>query len=204
MSMRVIRAISEDEMIAIFLQAEVHSSRFQERLEALAHGLGIDAAILRTPNWHTAEENALRRLLLGAYRGYGQDKDYFTGFPSDVAWSRVVLNRQELEQVRYIKYDYWDELSGGTRLARDGARSAVVGKVVYGVSSAGFVEIADALRQGARFPPLILVRQDDDSYMVVVEGHARLTAYLIAPEHIALELEVLLGTSARITTWGCY
>jgi hypothetical protein len=56
----------------------------------------------------------------------------------------------------------------------------------------------------ARFPPLILVRQDDDGYLVVVEGHARLTAYLIAPEQIAPELEVLLGTSARVTTWGRY
>jgi hypothetical protein len=59
------------------------------------------------------------------------------------------LNGQELEQVRYIKYDYWDELSGGTRLARDGASNAVAGKVVYGVSSEGLVEMADALRQGA-------------------------------------------------------
>jgi hypothetical protein len=58
--MRMIQAISEDEMIAIFLQTEVYSSRFEERLEALARQPGVDLALLRAPDWHAAEENAQR------------------------------------------------------------------------------------------------------------------------------------------------
>lgn len=31
-----------------------------------------------------------------------------------------------------------------------------------------------------------------DAYLVVMEGHVRLTAYLIAPEYIPAQLEVIL------------
>lgn len=202
--MRKIRDISEDEMIAVYLQTEFHSSRFHQDIEAHVQREGIDLHMLQEPDWQNAQENALRRTLLGVYRGYGRNEDYFIGFPTNVRWERATLTRQELEQVRYIEYDYWVELSGGTRMAVDGARNAQAGKVVFGVSSDGLVYMANELRQGAQFPPLILVARDAHAYLVVMEGHVRLTAYMIAPEYIPLELEVILGYSEQITHWGCY
>src|SRR5213078_2077147 len=112
-------------------------------IEALAVKEAIELRILRTPDWHNADENMQRRTLLGVYRGYGRSADYFSGFPSDVRWERVLLTREELEQVRYIDYDYWVELSGGTRLAVDGAKNARAGKVVFRVSSDGLVSLAN-------------------------------------------------------------
>jgi hypothetical protein len=202
--MRKIRDISEDEMIAIYLQTEFHSSRFHQDIAAHVQRERIDPHLLQGPDWQNAQENALRRTLLGAYRGYGRNEGYFIGFPTNVHWERVTLTRQELEQVRYIEYDYWVELSGGTRLAVDGARNALAGKVVFRVPSSGLVYMANELRRGAQFPTLILVAKDADAYLVVMEGHVRLTAYLIVPEYIPSELEVILGSSEQITNWGCY
>ena len=202
--MRKIQDSSEDEMIAIFLQTEFHSSRFHQTLEALAQQERIDPSLLQVPDWHDAHENAQRRTLLGVYRGYGRNAGYLSDFPTNVHWERTTLTSPELERVRYIEYDYWVELSGGTRLAIDGARNAVAGKVVFRVSSDGLIYLANELRKGAQFSPLILVRKDVDAYLVVMEGHARLTAYLIAPEYIPSELEVILGTCEQITKWGCY
>jgi hypothetical protein len=202
--MRILRDISEDEMIAIFLQTEFHSSRFHQTIGELVRHEGIDPLVVESPDWSNAHENALRRTLLGVYRGYGRNAGYFQGFPMNVRWERVTLSRQELKQVRYIDYDYWVELSGGTRMAVDGARNALVGKVVFRVSSDGLVFMANQLRQGAQFPPLILVTKHNYEYLVVMEGHVRLTAYLIAPEWIPSELEVILGVSPQITDWGCY
>jgi hypothetical protein len=202
--MRKIRDASEDEMIAVYLQTEFHSSRFHKDIEAHLQSEGCDPYILEAPDWQNAQENALRRKLLGAYRGFSRNKGYFIGFPTNVRWERATLTRQELEQVRYIMYDYWIELSGGTRMAIDGARNATAGKVVFGVKSSGLVYMANELRRGAQFPPLILVAKDLDAYLVVMEGHVRLTAYLIAPEYIPAELEVILGYSEQLTDWGCY
>jgi len=202
--MRKIRDISEDEMIAVYLQTEFNSVRFCQTIEAYLRRERIDPHVIQVPDWQNAQENALRRTILGAYRGYGRNEDYFIGFPADVRWERVALTRQELEQVRYIEYDYWVELAGGTRMAVDGAKNARAGKVVFGVSSDGLVYMADELRRGAQFPPLILVVKDVDAYRVVMEEHVRLTAYLIAAEYIPVELEVILGYSEQITDWGCY
>jgi hypothetical protein len=66
------------------------------------------------------------------------------------------------------------------------------------------VYMANKLRRGAQFPTLIFVAKDVDAYLVVMEGHVRLTAYLIAPEYIPSELEVIIGYSEQITEWGCY
>jgi hypothetical protein len=89
-------------------------------------------------------------------------------------------------------------------MAVDGARNATEGKMVFHVSSDGLVYMANELRQGAQFPPLILVAKNVDTYLVVMEGHVRLTAYLIAPEYIPSELEVIIGYSEHLTDWGCY
>jgi hypothetical protein len=202
--MRKLWDISEEEMIAVYLQSEFHSLRFRPAIEAYLQRERIDPHVLQVPDWQNAHENALRRTILGAYRGYGRNEDYFMGFPADVHWERVTLTKQELEQVRYIEYDYWVELSGGTRMAVDGAKNARAGKVVFQVSSDGLVSLANELRPGAQFPTLILVAKDVNAYRVVMEGHVRLTAYLIAAEYLPSELEVILGYSEHITDWGCY
>ena len=200
--MRKIRDISEDEMIAVYLRAELNSSRFRREIETYLQQEKIHPHIIQMPDWHNTHENALRRTFLGMYRGYGRNENYFIGFPADMHWERVALTREELEQVRYIEYDYWVELSGGTRMAVDGAKNALADKIVFGVSSGGLVYMANELRRGARFPTLIFVAKNADAYLVVMEGHVRLTAYLIAPEYIPSELEVIIGYSEHITDWG--
>src|SRR5437763_5663147 len=100
--MRKIRDISEDEMIAVFLQTELNSVRFRRDIEAYAQQERVDPRMLHVPDWRNAQENALRRAILGRHRGYGRNEGSFMGFPADVRWERVSLTREELEQVRYI------------------------------------------------------------------------------------------------------
>jgi hypothetical protein len=72
------------------------------------------------------------------------------------------------------------------------------------VSSDQLVSLGIALRHGAQFPQLILVAKDTGAPLVVMEGHARLTAYLIASECIPTEFEVIIGYSEQMTGWDCY
>ncbi len=202
--MRKIRDVSEDEMIAVFLQTELFSERFCEMLELHMQEEKVDRRIIQEPDWHNSSENVLRRNLLSVYRGYGQNRDCFVGFPANIRWERTRVSREELEQVRYINWEYWIELTDGSRMAIDGARNALAGKVVYDVSSERLVSMAAALRQGARFPPLILVARDAEAHWVVLEGHVRLTAYLMAPECIPADLEVIMGYSEQMADWFDY
>lgn len=203
--MRKIRESSEAEMIAAFLSAEFYSphSMSQEIQTCLQHE-ALSPRVISSPDLSNAQESAARRAVLGAYRGYGQGQGYFQGFPEALRWELVGLTQQEVEQIKYIDYDYWVDLSGGSRLALDGARQALAGIDVFGLSSRYFVELAETLRHGASFPTLIFVAQSEAGPLVVLEGHARLTAYLIAPDSLPPELEVIVGFSEQITQWGCY
>ena len=202
--MRTVRAISEAEMVALFLATEYPATRTHQKMLAVLQREGLSPGIIEQPDLHDAQENTCRRTILGAYRGYGQNTDYFQDFPFPVQWERAMLSRQELEQVRYIDYDYWVELSKGSRLPRDGARAILAGDEVFGVSNQGFLQMAEALRSGVQFPTLILVGKKRQSMLVVLEGHARLTAMFLVPECLPAELEVVVGFSEQMDAWGCY
>jgi hypothetical protein len=204
-------------MVALFLATEYPSPRTHQRILEVLQRAGWPPSLIEAPNLRDAQENARRRSILGAFRGYGQPPDYFAslppdveylnyfeGFPPDAQWELALLSRQELEQVRYIKDDYWVELSGGSRLPRDAARTILAGHEVFGQSHEKVLRMADAFRAGARFPTLILVGQHRASPLVILEGHMRLTAMLLAPEALPAELEVMVGFSEQMENWDCY
>lgn len=63
------------------------------------------------------------------------------------------------------------------------------------------------LARGKIFPPLILVGRDitrPAENLVVLEGHARITAYLLRLDLVPMPLEVIVGFSAEISRWVFY
>lgn len=191
--MQHLHSIDEDEMVAVFLQTEIASSRFRPTILELLRRDGRAARIVERPDLASAEENAYRRHLLGEHRGYRRNADVFTAMPTDVRWYRAVITKEELAQVRYLDDDYWSELSGGSRLAVDAAARIPRGIEAFGVGNGGFWYLADALAAGASFPALILVGADERAPLVVLEGHARLTAYALRPDCLPPMLPVLVG-----------
>src|SRR5579871_3678753 len=100
--MKIIASVPVEVMIATFLQAEVNSPRFRDSLLRLLVRDHQDRRSLERPDVNSATENAYRAHLLGEWRGYGQNADVFTDLPDDTHWVRAVLDRSDLEQVKYI------------------------------------------------------------------------------------------------------
>lgn len=199
--MRHIENLSEHEMVAAFLKAEIASERFREPILALLQRARGERSIVDEPDIHNQEENARRIRLLGEFRGYRQDRELFRSFPAEVSWHRYALRAEELARVRYIDYAYWNELSGGTRLPMVAANNVRGGAVVFGQGSQPFLDGARALRHGARFPELILVGTTPGADLVVLEGHVRLTAYFLAPDCIPEDLTAIVGFSPGFRQW---
>ena len=199
--MRHIEALSEHEMVAAFLKAEIASERFGSSILALLRRDGQNRSIIDEPDIRNERENAYRTKLLGDFRGYRQDRELFHAFPEDVCWHRYSLSGVELARVKYIDYSYWNELSGGSRLAVDAARNIRDRAVVFGQSTKGFLDVARTLEGGAKFPELILVGTAPEAELVVLEGHVRLTAYLLVPWCIPDELTAIIGFSPAIVEW---
>jgi hypothetical protein len=203
--MRRLRPGSEAEMVALFLRTELPSDRWHDGLRALLEHAGLPDRVVTAPDLGDDAENRARLRLLTEYRGYGTRTEIFESFPDDVRWQWMAITPAELAEVHYIDYDYWVELSGGTRLAVDAAARVRVGVAVFGVPSVRLLGMAQAFTDGSRFPPLILVTTGlGGDGLVVLEGHARLTALMIARDQLPPELGVLVGSSPTMTRWGCW
>src|SRR6516225_9488864 len=200
--MRWLRPSSEAEMVALFLRTELPAARFRDTLRALLQRHGLPQSVITAPDLGDDAENQARLRLLTEHREYGTRTGLFEGFPDDVRWQWMAITPAELATVRYIDYDYWVELSGGTRLAVDAAPRIRAGVAPFGVPSDWALGMAQAVADGARFPPLILVTTGPAGGVVVLEGHARLTAFMLARDRLPPELEVLVGSAPAMTRWG--
>jgi len=185
---RLLHHTTEDDMVAIFLKGEIASKRFGNKIITQLERDYRERSLVDAPDITNAAENAYRRQLLASYRAY-----IFEELPPHTVWYRALLSRSEVMRVRYIDYDYWNELSDGTRLPIVAAEAIRAGREIYGQSTHVFLESAAELRAGALFPTLILVGTAPDEQLTVYEGHGRLTTYLLAPECIPDELEVVAG-----------
>lgn len=197
-------AATEDEMIAAFLRAEIDSSRYGNNfvLTGLIE-LGLERTIVDAPNFTNAAENAIRRKLI-EYRGYPTRSLLFEGFPLDVRWRRVELEARDFAVMRYIndtvtKTPHWTSLSGGTRRVSDGAHNFPQRQTDPATQQ--IAAIAQAVRNGRRFPELIAAQAEDGS-LILIEGHSRATAY--AMENAMHSVESLVGSSPSMTEWLFY
>ena len=178
-------------MVWLFLRGELDSERYGPRIRRT-----IDERLLLEPDLADATENGLRRAALTTVRGYESREGLFHGFPDDLLWTWAELEPDEVLEVLYIEYDYWVELSRGSRKPSDAAEQIRAGVDVFRVPSAEF--LADV---GADAPPMILV--GDGTRHLVLEGHTRLTRYALQPDALPPALKVLLGRSQRIAEWAC-
>jgi hypothetical protein len=194
--MRLIASASEEEMVLAFLQAEFRSPRFKSDVRRL---LGGDADLLYRPRLNDNVENEKRKQVLAAYRGFGRDDALFRGFPTSVEWNRLTLGPDEIGEMLYANYRTWVDLSGGTRLVRDGA--ANVGLVEVGENAnENILAVERDVRSGRTFPELIAAASSAEDTHVLVEGHSRATAYVRAADFDA-EFEVIAAHSPAVAEW---
>ena len=187
-------------MVAAFVRAELESPRFRDQVLALLAADGKDASLVVRPNVEDADENAYRDSLLDRYRGWTRRDGLFNGFPHDVEWFRAPLTPAELLSILYIDWDWWSKISGGTRRPLDAARRIRSGEVP-GATVEGNEAIAARPRAGDDHE-LIVVAPRDQSRLVLLEGHVRLTAYALFPDALPAELEILLGLSDELAGWS--
>ena len=180
--MNILRTSSEEEMISEFLKAEYHSERFSERIKKVMKDLLLDESIILSADLNNSNENIARKKLLGEFRGYGLNRKLFENFPKEIQWSLCNFESHDLVNIRYIDYSYWNELSKGTHSPLTAAQTILDGTEIYNQSNEGFVRAAEYIKSGGQFLRPILLTSDLEHF-VIVEGHLRITAFALAPEH---------------------
>lgn len=95
----------------------------------------------------------------------------FENFPGEVTWYKAVFQKQDLSEVMYINYSYWNELSIGTRLPIHASKNIIENVEVFGLNNQGFHDISAVIKNGKVFPKLIFVAMNATSRVVVVWCH---------------------------------
>jgi hypothetical protein len=87
---------------------------------------------------------------------------------------------EDISNIRYINYSYWNELSKNTHSPLVAAATIRDGVEIYGISNSISIEGVKYLENGGDFLPVILLTSDNQNY-IILEGHSRMTVYGLAP-----------------------
>lgn len=172
--MKLIRKTNEAEMILEFLKGELNSKRFNEDLNNVINELGLDSSIILNGNIEDEQENNDRLKIMKKFRGY-PDEELFERFPNIEEWKFLELNESDIDNIYYIDYDYWNELSNGTSKPVEAAKVIKSGKEIYEVSNQPFLDGVEYNKTN-KFPPVILITCNNEKYLII-EGHSRMTVY---------------------------
>jgi hypothetical protein len=199
------RPASESEVVLAFLRGEIDSDRFGNDVRrALIDAGGLQLAL--SPDLGSEQENRARERALAAARGW-RDTELFEGFPEKVDWYHGVLQPGDLSRVRFIDYSYWNELSGGSRRPVDVLPALRSGRLPAWLTELGTdwcFEFAARLAKSGAVEDLIVMATPDLGELVVLEGHARLTAIFVGGLQRRLTVRAYLGLSAAIRQWDCF
>jgi hypothetical protein len=204
--MRGFRRATESEVVLAFLRGEMNSERFGSDVrQALVEAGGLE--LVQSPDLDSEAENQARERALSAAKGWRTNSGLFAGFPETVAWYYGVLASDELSRVRFINYSYWIELSGGSRRPVDVPSTLRAGKLPVWLTELGTswcFELATRLESAGVVNDVIVMATPDLDELVVLEGHARLTAIFVGGLQRRTVVCAYLGLSAAIGQWELF
>ena len=196
--MKLNSKLTEDQFVQEFLAQELNSKRFGDKIRSVLAKKGLTDSIITQSDFSDKEENTLRSAILSDFRGYKRNKLIFTKYPDDVQWYEATMKKDELFKIRYVNYSYWNKLSSNTHKPSVAAENIKKGMLVYDEPNDQYLEAAQSFRDGTIFPRLILTAKEKNGPYVVLEGHLRLTAMMLAEEGIPDETNVIAGLSDKM------
>ena len=189
-SIRVLRSLSEDEVIAEFLRSEFHHPEFDEYRQSFEHLVG-------RPDLGSARENALRRALLFLRRGA-----MWRELPADTKWFQVDLTYQDLGRIRFFPRAQWRRVAQGSFYLKD-----IVERIREkwdSVADDDFFRklhlLSTLLPDNLINPAVLLIGVDDKGPLTLLDGNHRIAAAMLAEPPAPLDrFQFICGFSPQMT-----
>jgi hypothetical protein len=186
---RLIRRLTEDEVIAEFLKSEFDRPIFREYHERLRE-------IVSSPNLDSADENAKRRALL-FIRHFALWKE----LPTDTEWYEVEVKFSDLEKIRVFPRAQWRNFAPKTfsiievaeRMNR--RQEADSGPFQLKIANIG----ARLLEQDDDLGSVLLIGINENEPLTILDGNHRLVASMLTTPRRTERLRFLCGFSPRMT-----
>ena len=188
-SLRVLRSLSEHEVIADFLRSEFHHPEFRDYQEFLR--------LVSEPDLESHRENALRRALLFLRRGA-----MWRELPDDTQWFQVKITRQDLERIRFFPRAQWRRVAEGSFYLSD-MIEALRGKWSESEEDEFFRKLdrlTDSVQESLVNPTVLLIGVDEQSPLTILDGNHRIAAAMLAQPPADLNsFQFICGLSPDMT-----
>jgi O-antigen/teichoic acid export membrane protein len=189
-AIRLIRRVSEDEVIAEFLRIDFSNAAFEGYRESL-HPL------VMTPNLDDAGENAKRRALL-FIRHFALWKE----LPDGTEWYEVEVQTASLAQIRVFPRAQWRKLARGnfrvTAIA-ERLRAFHSHDVADETFRTKIASLRDGLRQDADPGAVLLIGINESEPLTILDGNHRFVAAILTSPETVTRFRILCGLSPRMT-----
>lgn len=186
-SIRLIRRITDDEVISEFLQSDFDHAAYREYHEALR-------SIVRSPNVEDRAENAKRRALL-----FLRHLSLWQELPEDTEWYEAELRVSDLHLVQVFPRAQWRKIARGRFVITD-----VVDRIQAAPSASGdgFAEKIASIRNrlgedGSVSPSVVLIGRNESGPLTIIDGNHRFVAAVM--EGRLNKLRFLCGFSPHMT-----
>ena len=187
--MKRLRRVTEAEVISEFLKNEFYQEEFHRDREKYEQ-LVMDADVT------DEAENILRKALLFRRRGH-----MWRELPHDTQWWQVQIEPADLNLVRVFPRAQWRKIADGNFLLIDIVRRMRTQR--FSGRTRDFIAKVQALsyrlREDSDSSSVLLIGVDETSPFTILEGNHRLTAALLASQHILQNrFRVMCGFSPRM------
>jgi len=188
--LRLLRALTEEEVMSEFLRSEFHHPEFDDYREEFDK-------LVRFPDLTSSRENAVRQALLFLRRGA-----MWRELPADTQWFEVELTPQDLARIRFFPRANWRRLAQGSFHVTE-----LVPHIRLQLDSAVHDEFLDKLRsltasvqENVVNPTVLLIGVDEASPLTILDGNHRVAASLLGPSLNAMQtLRYICGLSPDMT-----
>ncbi|KAA6461299.1 hypothetical protein DYQ86_12560 [Acidobacteria bacterium AB60] len=185
---RLLRPVSEDEVIAEFLKSDFHRHEFREYHDSLRD-------LVRDPDFNNPEENAKRRALL-----FIRHLSLWKELPENTEWFQIEVTEAELENIRIFPRAQWRRIADGDFSATEVADGMRKKPHLLETSFLAKIDaIGDQLRQpDPGLGAVILIGESENTPLTVLDGNHRLVSAMLCSPPRVKKLKFMCGLSPRM------
>ncbi len=186
--LRLIRRVSEDEVIAEFLKSDFDNPAFREYRDIMRQ-------IVLTPNLADPAENIKRRALF-----YVRHLALWNELPKGTEWYEMKVQDTNLNQIRVFPRAQWRKIAGGDfSINKIGEGMRINERVIDSRFMSKIREIRDQLHlDDTVMGPVILIGITESDPLTILDGNHRLVAAMMANPSRVDRLRFLCGLSPKM------
>ena len=194
---RLLRPVSEDEVIAEFLRSDFNSPVFEPYQESMRH-------LVTHPRLEHAGDNAKRRALF-----YIRHLSLWRELPRGTQWYEVEVGAENLAQIRVFPRALWRKFARGNfafPVVAERLRTFRGHNIAEKTFVAKLASMREQLRQNSDGDPgaVLLIGLNPSEPLTILDGNHRLMAAALSSPQTLQKLRFFCGLSPRMTTCCWY